>query len=359
MGAATNHGGTPFGFLSDTRRAPAGRAAALCTVRELLGSGEPEELYRACNLLALLHFRSGSAAEARRLCLDQIAYARARHGTPLGPRFTVLALQPQVNLIRLRGYTPALADEALRDLAALEPLVAGRGVVLPDLTYDTVTVRRLTEDGLLDRSVVRNIVVQDTLQILWRHRQYDRLLAAATRFRALWPDIPRERTVQHADEAPWLVDARTQPVLTPAALDHATSPTAARLTYVRLLHIAADSAHADDTTGRDRARTLVTALAARRTSLDGAFASTVTPLRWLGHLALTATRAALPDIARTLVGELAAQRATADDPVLDGVVRARLGRPPRVVPPDERAPVPGDLTDAVRERLAADTPAAV
>ncbi|MFI7275045.1 hypothetical protein [Streptomyces sp. NPDC049879] len=352
MGGTTNHGETPFGFLSDTRRPPSGRATALRTVRELLISREPEELYRACNLLALLHFRTGAPEEARALCRDQIAYARARRGTALGPRFTVLALQPQVNLIRLKGYAPATADEALRDLAALEPLVSGRGAELPDLAYDTATVRRLTEDGLLERAVVRNIVVQDTLQILRRHRRDAQLLAAAARFRALWPGIPAERTVQHAEEAPWLVDAAAQPVLTPAALDHAPSPTAARLTYVRLLHTAAASAASPGAAGRDRARLLVTALAERRDALEGPFASPATPLRWLGHLALTARRAALPDAAAALLGELARHAETPADPVLDGVVRERLGRPPRPVPPDERAPVPAELTATVRERLA-------
>ncbi|WP_129843487.1 hypothetical protein [Streptomyces sp. RFCAC02] len=346
---------TPFGFLSDTRRAPTGRAEALRTVTELLDRDGTASLYRACNLLALVHFRTGDAAGARRLCLAQIAYARAHRHTDRGLRLAVLALQPQVNLIRLKGYAPRHADTALRELAALEPLIDGRGTRLPDYALDDATARRAVDEGVLDRTVLRNVVVQDTCQILWRHHRHDRLTAAAARLAGRWPGLPETRCVQHAAEAPWLVDAAAQPEVRPGLLDGPPGA-ARRLAYVRLLHIA--HAGTDPAAGdgrRARARELVTHLAARRDVLDGPFADPVTPLRWLGSLALTAERAGLPAVARSLFAELAADPAAAADPVLDRLTRERAGLGPRPAPPGEKDPVPAALTARVSARLGAGT----
>ncbi|WP_147450803.1 hypothetical protein [Streptomyces hoynatensis] len=348
----------PLGFLSDVQRPPAMGAAALREAAALLAGSRPQDLFRACNLLALVHFRTGSAHRARRLCLDQIACALAHRGRPRWPRLAALALQPQINLIRLKGYAPDRVDEALRDLAALEPLTFGRGVRLPDLSFGEDTARQLTESAGLDLDLVRNVLVHDTCGILWRHRLDDRLLAEAARLAALWPESPAHTRVQHAAEAPWLVDALARPEVPATALDGARNA-AGRLAYVRLLHVADHAAQAGQ---RDRATRLVETLSANRAALAGPFASPLTPLRWLGSLARTAERLQRPDLAHGLLRELAGRPELPADRALHRLVRQGLGdrEPPRT--PDGAAAPPGgaaapptveELTEEAEDRLAA------
>jgi hypothetical protein len=341
-----------LGFLSDEQRAVLHGRSALRRVHALIQAptGDVEDLYVAANLLALVLFRQGRVVESRQLCRDEIGYALRRRGTGGWPLLAMLALQPQINLLRIDGYGHDV-DGALAGFRQFEEIGDGRGVALPEITLDTGDVDRIKRAGLPLRATIRNVTIADSCKILWRHGQLDRLLAHADRLCRRWPATPH--LIQHAAEAPWLIDALTRPPLPTAELERVSDRSSRRLTYVQLLHVAAQAAGAGQVTlGRDTA----VALHQRRDMLGGAYASALTPLRCLASLADTLRRLGRDDLATPLLHEVLARPETRADRVLHQGLQARLGiRADDGRPTAEEGPAydSGQLLAELRSRLVA------
>lgn len=195
-----------LGFLSDEERVPQNESAAVDRALGLLSrpaDDDPEPLFVAANLIALVHFRLGRPEHARALCRAETAYARSRVHDGRGPhtaKVAALALQPQVNLVRIEGYAGGL-DRALAGLAALERIADGQRVQTQDIDWwpedladDPALARRI-------RALARNIRVSDTCRILHRRARPDLLAPAAARFAERWPTLVAHG-IQHAAETP-------------------------------------------------------------------------------------------------------------------------------------------------------------
>ncbi|MFJ1707215.1 hypothetical protein [Kitasatospora sp. NPDC088346] len=335
-----------LGFLSDEERVPQDEAAAVDRALGLLSrpaDDDPEPLFVAANLIALVHFRLGRPEHARSLCRAETAYARGRVHDGRGPhtaKIAALALQPQVNLVRIEGYAGGL-DRALAGLAALERIADGLRVQTQDIDWwpedladDPSLARRI-------RALARNIRVSDTCRILHRRARPDLLAAEAARFTARWPALAAQG-IQHAAETPWLLGAGTAGPPGPAALTD-PDPMARRLAVVRTLHLAA---HAAEHGRSERAAELAEALVDAVGGLPGPWASPLTVPRWWAVLGATLQRAGRERQGRILLRAALAE-SRGDAPLVRGIL-LRLGEP---APP--RAGEPARLAEVTHRLHAA------
>jgi hypothetical protein len=334
-----------FGFLSDEHRLAQGAAGLLLRAATLLKDCGTAEVFAAANLLALVAFRAGRVDDAKHLCRREIAHALTQRGTVDWPTYVQFALQPQVNLLRIQGYTGQFG-EALVGLAQLSPIGDGKGADLPEFSVDEDVVQRLVCQGTRIDTVARNVVIHDTCKILWRHRRHNDLLTESNRLVELWGQVDQRGTVQHAAEAPWLVDALARPEIRIDLLEHRSSRVR-RVTYVRLLHLVAHRTAAGQISA---ARTLAMTLSHRRDAFKGTFASPTTPLRWLAYLAQSLMLLGLTGAALSILREVSRASETATDPHLDNVVRALQGREPREKTAEVTTGL-DDLLDAAHRRL--------
>ncbi|MER8184727.1 hypothetical protein [Kitasatospora sp. NPDC094015] len=343
-----------LGHLSDEERVPQDEAAAVDRAGALLARAageEPEPLFVAANLIALVQFRLGRLDHARALCRAETAYARRR--PPGGPsaQLAALALQPQVNLVRIEGYAGDL-DRALAGLAALERIADGLAARTADLDWrpddlagDPALARRI-------RALARNIRVSDTCKILHRRGRPDLLGPEAARFTARWPALA-SHGIQHAAETPWLLGdgPAGHPVDGPAGRSGPAAltdpdPMTRRLAVVRTLHLAAHAAdHGEHRRAADLAGPLVEAIG----SLPGPWASPLTVPRWWAVLGAALQHADQERQGRILLRAALAE-ARGDAPLVRGVL-LRLGEP---APP--RPPAPPGLDEVTRRLHTALTP---
>ncbi|WP_033818702.1 hypothetical protein, partial [Kitasatospora sp. MBT63] len=282
---------------------------------------DPEPLFVAANLVALVHFRLGRPDRARALCHAEIAYARSRArthgGTPA--RLAAFALQPQVNLVRIEGYAGDL-DRALAGLAALERIADGERAHTEDVDWWPEDVAADPALARQVRALARNIRVSDTCKILHRRGRADLLAGAAARLTARWPALASQG-VQHAAEAPWLLGADTAGAPGPTALAD-PDPMARRLAVVRTLQLAA---HAAGRGQRERALDLTGPLVEAIGELPGPWASPLTVPRWWAVLGATLQRAGREQQGRILLRAALAE-ARGDAPLVRGAL-LRLGEP--------------------------------
>ncbi|WP_037607080.1 hypothetical protein [Streptacidiphilus rugosus] len=274
-----------LGLLSDEERVPHDDASA---VRRVLEMGEPsgadpEPLFVAANLLSLVLFRRGRLDAARTLCRAEVGFARSCPPGPHRPRSAALALQPQVNLLRIEGYAGSL-DHCLAGLAALERVAAGQDVHTAELEWFPQDVE---PDPLLARRVrllARNIRVADTCKILLRRGRIEELLDQAARFGVLWPGLTAAG-LQHAAETPWAARPGAQRPPTAEQLGAGTTQER-RLALVRGLHGVAHAFHTGPGGGRAAALRLAHRLdaALSAAAAEGPWASPLTVPRWQGVL---------------------------------------------------------------------------
>lgn len=226
-------------FLSDEPRLQVTVNGLSAAVDAALGTADldPAQLFISANRLALMLYRLGDTEKAAALCRAEIA-AALRH--PSEPAIVSLALDPQVNLLRLAGAAGEIA--LVRDgFAALQGVVSGRTVDLPDLRWNAAFLAgcdRLTRVRLL--ATVRNAVVVDPCKIYFRAGETAALLAYAQHCQSLWPGAVAAG-VHHAAEAPFLVDPSRDPI--PPDSDHDLQQV--RLWHIQALHASAARVTAD------------------------------------------------------------------------------------------------------------------
>ncbi|MET7333182.1 hypothetical protein [Nonomuraea sp. NPDC005650] len=311
-----------LGYLADDERVTPDNAAVLARADAILSEppGDLARLFVGCNLLALLLYRVRRLTEATAVCRGEIALALRRRGTSEWPLAASLALQPQINLLRAEGFAGDFR-RALHGLRELEELATGRPVRLPDLEIDDPMVAAMIRYGPEPLELARSACVIDTCKILWRRGLGQELIEASARLRRRWPGLVAAGGPAFAAEAPWLVSPLE---LAPPALDQ-RSPALRRLAFIRLLHVAAAAVQAGKWQAARRASA---ELLANREVAGGAFASPLTPLRWLASLGDTLLRLDLHEDAAgplrqalngaraygetTLAGALAARLAVAD-----------------------------------------------
>ncbi|MEV4612763.1 hypothetical protein AB0K43_09185 [Kitasatospora sp. NPDC049258] len=335
-----------LGHLSDEERVLQDEAAAVERARGLLArptDEDPEPLFVAANLIALVHFRLGELEQARALCRAETAHGRRRASGGSPAKLAALALQPQVNLVRIEGYAGDL-DRALAALAALERIADGLPARTADLDWwpqdlaaDPALARRI-------RALARNVRVSDTCKILYRRARADLLAPAAARFTARWPALAAQG-IQHAAETPWLLGTEEAEPPGPAALTD-PDPMARRLAVVRTLHL---TAHAAERGERQRVVDLAGPLVEAVGSLPGPWASPLTVPRWWAVLGAALQRADRERQGRILLRAALAE-ARGDAPLVRGVL-LRLGEP---APP--RPSAPAGLDKVTRQLHAALAP---
>lgn len=334
-----------LGLLADEERIPPDGPAAVDRAHALLDDAghdpdDPEPLFVAANLLALVHFRQGRLDLARTVCRAETSYAARRSADP---RCAALALQPQINLLRVEGYAGDL-DRALDGLAALERIADGHPVRTPDIRWRPVDVDG--DPGLARRvrALARNVRVADTCRILHRRGRTDLLGPAAARLTARWPALAAQG-VQHAAETPWLLGAHDADPTDDTGL-HEQRHQLRRLAVVRRLHLAARAA-ADGLP--DRAAELADPLAEVIDALPGPWASPLTLPRWRAVLGVTLRHAGRPAAGDGLTRAALADAVAGGDRPLARGLRLHLGEPEPPAP--ARAPDAGARLDAATGRV--------
>ena len=163
-------------------RAWAGDIVLSLREQEARDEPSPIALSIAWNLAALIAAHRGDLAGAEDICLRSLAWSARGRGPEDEARRVVLAIQPWINIGRLRRLA-GRADEALAHFDLLAPFDAGRAVTLGPAVLDAATWQRADAADPSLRHVLRTVLVNDSLRALLSARRHDDALSFASAVR--------------------------------------------------------------------------------------------------------------------------------------------------------------------------------
>jgi hypothetical protein len=307
-----------LGFLSDEMRSCDKYSVSVRKIAARLNqpASDIESTFVAANLTALLLFRSRQRDEARDICDRAIAFALAHRSHQRWPEFALLALQPEVNLLRIDGYAGDLAT-ASEGLRQLDQLSSGRPAEFGAFALDGATIDAIRRRGFDLPGFARNVLVAETCKIFWRRGRPQALLPLCAGFERRWPDLILAGGPAHAREAPWLIGVQAEPATTAGTASGAglagLPVRLRRAEYVCRLHAAAHLALSGQA---EMARQSCLEMLGCRARLRGSFVSPVTPIRWDAALADTLIRCGMAEEARGLIVSALNRLAGYSDPAL-------------------------------------------